>query len=735
MFGLWMAVAGAEAPHSEARPAGISPLFEQRGTGVAGAFRPDRTVQNAKGGAQLRNTRKPSHKKLTHEDGNSIFSIAGTYDTGGVPNNGADLVAVGDFNGDHHADIAVTNYCADAQCQTSSVGVLLGNGDGTFQTAQIYPSTGGYVATSIAVGDVNGDGKADLVVSNQCAPYDPTCEGSVGVLLGNGDGTFQPVQIYDSGGRFAQWVAVGDLDHDGYDDVIVANLQDPEVNCGQYACGNVGVLRANPNGDGTLLPVQVYLSGGLSSEFVALKDLDGDGNQDVIATYVCSDDTCQNGLVEVMPGDGHGTFKTPHTYQTGPYACVGAVGDVNNDGRLDVIVSTGCYDTASYYVEVLLGRPDGTLQTPIATQHQPAGWDQVTVGDFDLDGNLDYAIPAAIELLLGNGDGTFHDSSLPAGGGGIATGDFNEDGKPDLAVDISDKVTVLLNVVNTATTTMLTSSANPAAKNQTVTYTATVTGQHGGTPTGTVTFNDGTTAIATVPLSGSAASFSTSYAALGTHSMTAVYSGDARNLGSTSDVLTEYIKTLPVPSTTTVTSSLNPSLVGQPVTFTAAVASAFGNIPDGELVTFLDGTAQVGTGLTSGGAATFTTSALSAKTHTIKAKYAGDASFKASSGTVKQTVNLYPTTTALTSAPNPSNVGQVVTFTATVTTTAPTQATGNVSFKDGTKIIGTATVDANGVATLNKKISTAGSHSITATYNGDSLSGKSTSNVVVQVVN
>jgi hypothetical protein len=239
--------------------------------------------------------------------------------------------------------------------------------------------------------------------------------------------------------------------------------------------------------------------------------------------------------------------------------------------------------------------------------------------------------------------------------------------------------------VNPATTaTSLISSANPAR----VTYTATVTSQYSGAVTGTVTFQDAGSTIATVPLASNQAAYSTTYTKAGYQAITATYSGDASNLGSTSATLMEYIDS--VASKTVVTTSGSPSLVGQPVTFTAAVTSTHGAIPDGELVTFYDGTTAIGTGTTAGGVATFTTSSLTAKTHTIKATYAGDDMFEPSTKSVKQVVDKYTTTTTLSSSLNPSNYGQAVTFRATVTSTGPNTPTGKVEFKNGTKSMGTA---------------------------------------------
>jgi hypothetical protein len=169
------------------------------------------------------------------------------------------------------------------------------------------------------------------------------------------------------------------------------------------------------------------------------------------------------------------------------------------------------------------------------------------------------------------------------------------------------------------------------------------------------------------------------------------------------------------------------------VTFTATTTSTYGAIPNGELVTFYDGTITIGTNTTASGVATFTISSLTAKTHTIKATYSGDPNFKPSTGSVIQVVEKFATTTRLTSSPNPSQFGQVVTFTAHVTSTGPAP-TGKVKFLDGTTGIGLATLNGNGVAKLTKSTLAVGTHPITAQYLGDAFSAKSTSSVVNQVV-
>ena len=185
-------------------------------------------------------------------------------------------------------------------------------------------------------------------------------------------------------------------------------------------------------------------------------------------------------------------------------------------------------------------------------------------------------------------------------------------------------------------------------------------------------------------------------------------------------------------TTTALRSSLNPSLVNQSVTFTATVSSS-PTVPDGQIVTFYDGTTALGSAAITAGTAAYTTSSLSAKTHLIKAKYAGNVWFKRSSGTVTQVVQKCPTTTSLTSHPNPSSPGQAVTFTATVTPSGPYAVSGKVKFRDGSTDIGTASLS-GGIATLNKSTLAVGTHAITAQYLSDAFNDKSTSPVLNQVV-
>src|SRR5208283_3997363 len=139
--------------------------------------------------------------------GSSIFLATAAYGTGGQY---AYSVAEGDVNGDGIPDLVVANYCASStNCANGTVSVLLGNGDGTFQAAVSYGS-GGQDAIAVALADVNADGKLDVLVANECA--DDTCtNGSVSVLLGNGDGTLQAAVSYVTSGDYAISVALGDV--------------------------------------------------------------------------------------------------------------------------------------------------------------------------------------------------------------------------------------------------------------------------------------------------------------------------------------------------------------------------------------------------------------------------------------------------------------------------------------------------------------------------------------------
>ena len=187
-----------------------------------------------------------------------------------------------------------------------------------------------------------------------------------------------------------------------------------------------------------------------------------------------------------------------------------------------------------------------------------------------------------------------------------------------------------------ATTTTLVSGANPSSYGQSVTFTANVTSAFSGVPTGTVTFKNGNATLGTGTLSGGMASYSSSTLTVATHTITAVYKGDADNSTSTSPVVSQVVTK--AATTTTLMSSLNPSTTSAQVTFTATVASTTSGTPTGTVL-FKSGTKSLGSKTLSGGTASVTTSMLAAGTDTITATYNGSADFTTSSDELTQVVN------------------------------------------------------------------------------------------------
>jgi predicted esterase len=332
---------------------------------------------------------------------------------------------------------------------------------------------------------------------------------------------------------------------------------------------------------------------------------------------------------------------------------------------------------------------------------------------------------------LSSGSTTFTISTLTTGGTDNIKAEYP--GDASLASSTSNVVEQVVDPA--ATTTALVSSLNPSNGGQPVTFTATVTGQYGGTPTGKVTFYNGSAKLALVAMSGGVASYTTSTLPGGTNPITALYGGSNSFSASTSAVLNQTVNGgSGGPTTTTLTSSLNPSAYGQAVTFTAVVSPA---PPNGETVEFIQGSAtELGTGTLSGGTATFTISTLTTGgTDNVKAEYPGDSNFGSStSNVVKQVVDKATTTTALTSSLNPSNGGQPVTFMATVTPQYTGTPTGKVQFYNGSAKLALVALS-DGVASYTTSSLPSGTDSITGVYNGSNSFLTSTSAVLNQTVN
>ena len=525
-------------------------------------------------------------------------------------------------------------------------------------------------ANPFSYGAVPADFNGDGKLDLVACTYDPQARAyAIDLALGNGDGTFSSPTRISTG--FCNRLGAADVNADGKLDLLFSTADGLWVYLG--------------NGDGTFNINNPGRSPApFSNRAPLLVDLNRDGKLDIALAV-------QAGGIAVALGNGDGTFGTFTNFSISggsePIQVVSA--DFNGDGKVDLAATNpGPPPFEGTTVSVLLGNADGTfgLPTDFSVGTYPT---YLVAADLNGDGKPDLAVTnlqsASVSILLGNGDGTFVPSTnLPVPyPGQIAAADFNDDGKLDLAVVAIGQLSIL-------------------------------PGLGGGTFGPRVDF---------------ATAASSEALAVGDFNL------DQKPdvLISANDVLSIFLNTHPpVASHTQVATSGSPSLVGQPVTFTASVTSPSWTIPDGELVTFYDGLIALASVALSKGTAAYTTSSLSARTHTIKAAYAGDTTFKPSKGALTQVVQKYATATTLTSTPNPSNSGQVVTFTAQVTSRGPIP-TGRVRFLDGTIRIGAANLN-GGIATLNRSTLAVGTHPITAQYLADPASAKSTSPVVNQVV-
>ena len=312
----------------------------------------------------------------------------------------------------------------------------------------------------MAVADLNGDHKCDIVVANTRSFY--SGNSSVGVLLSNGDGTFQPVITYDSGATWVYSVAVADVNWDGKLDLVASNrcadsCINPDIMVNPLAAladdfGRVSVLLGN--GNGTFQAAVTYTTGGYEASAVAVRDVNGDGKPDVLVTdrFTLSSLNGDGGDVGVLLGNGDGSFQAPVNYRAdGEYTQGIAIADVNGDGKPDLLAANRTRSPSRLppgNIGVLLGNGDGTFQ-PVVTYDAGGYGSSVAVADLNGDRKPDLVVAnqfndnpnyynGSVSVLLGNGNGTFQ-SALSYGPGGnmpiaAVAADVNGDGKPDLVL-------------------------------------------------------------------------------------------------------------------------------------------------------------------------------------------------------------------------------------------------------------------------------------------------------------
>lgn len=363
-----------------------------------------------------------------------------TFYAGVAPNS----AVAGDFNRDGKLDLVVADSCQNSACDTVGVvTVLLGNGDGTFHGRKKFQAGPfGTAALFVTSGDFNRDGKLDVLVINTGI----NVFGDVSVLLGNGDGSFQPPVSYAVGGSTPVWAAAADFNHDGNPDIAVSVT----------TTNSVAILIGN--GDGTFQSAVNYAVEG-APQGLAVADLNHDGKLDLAVANECGHDpACRQGTVSILLGHGDGTFAAQTSFFVGIFPLAVSVADFNGDGQRDLVLTLPCGTDGSCItnggVGVLLGNGDGTFQS--VSVYIGAGLDtaELGVGDFNGDHHadvvaLDYQT-GDITVFVGNGDGTLQTGVLFTVGANpisVVVADLNRDGNTDMAVvsQIPNDVNVLLN--------------------------------------------------------------------------------------------------------------------------------------------------------------------------------------------------------------------------------------------------------------------------------------------------
>ncbi|HEX8811843.1 MAG TPA: Ig-like domain repeat protein, partial [Terracidiphilus sp.] len=714
---------------------------------------------------------------------------------GGYSPSLGNLVAA-DFNSDGIQDIALTN---DSGTGTASIEIFYGNGDGTFSTTPVViPNVGSSLGedfpVNLRVADVNRDGKPDLIAFI-------ALDGTVGVLLGNGDGTFQPEATYASG-ETTQMGDVGDLNHDGFPDIVAPNLDSGTIsvflNNGDGTFGNPTTYQT----DHVLNPPVYYYPDPSS---VVIGDLNNDGNLDVV---IANRNTNQ---VTVLYGKADGTLQqfTPLQVNTaqGPYQVV--LADLNNDGNPDILVN----EPVSGHVGVLINGQTWTttvLNVPLygaqseqetltasysgdsanmastaapltlagsnATAATKLDWTpSATTSVFGtaipsgvLDASVENNVPGAItytaQLVGGAGTPVASGEMLPAAGAYSLTATFTPTNTNDYAPSTAS---IAFNVTKASVAETLASSASQVAPGASFTVSDVLVSKISGTPTGVVTFFAGTSSLgsATIDATGTA-TLNVATLPAGNYSITASYLGDGNfntdtaaaisvvvGAPSISLAIDQSALTISAGGTGTETLTVTPVLG-----YTGNVTFSCGNLSPGITCAFAPASGSVGpAGLQS--TLTITTvgpsssaSAQSKSSATLVATgsaaalasilliwlpgrrkrvilsallgmIAASALFVGCSGGggSKTTTPTGPEATTLSVSSSATKVasGSPVTLTAALTGTNAATATGNVTFYDGTTKIGQGTLS-GGSAQLTLNTLTVGAHSITASYAGDS---------------
>lgn len=643
--------------------------------------------------------------------GNADGTFASTSSGGSsVSGPAANLVAVFDFNSDGILDFATAG--------SNGISILLGKGSLTYGPP--VPYSGSATPISAVIADFNGDGHEDFA---EIAP------GGIALILGAPGGTLESADLYDLGAPLSG-VVIADFNGDGVPDIAVnAPGSSPKILPG-LGGGKFSIPGTSRGSQGSLAP---YMWTG---------DFNGDGHADLLYTGISPGG-------RVFFGKGNGTFSAAATITLPdmPQTGVTAIGDFNNDATTDFAeLEYEAYDVA-------LGQKNETFDILSNFDFTLASTNGAAVGDFNHDGKLDIVFsqdePNPIQVLLGNGDGTFQMGrqlaavNLPQA---IVTGDFDGDGNTDIAVCLG-----FFNLAQVFFGNGDGSFQDPVNVPLQREYDQMAVADIDGDGKSDLIFTDGYL-IAIIRntgnrtfgpeqhvLAGSIAGFAVKDVnGDGLPDIIVANGNNTTNAGSNATTVTVLLNQGAAKSVSGALSVLpEPSTFGQPFTISLSISPESSSLPtptgsvnisiDGELVASIPVT---GTTLTYHDT---NSPSIGVGAHTVLAAYSGDANYLAATFTYQHDIVpiIYPTTTTLVATPNPVIASQTVRFTATVTSPGqnanpPNGLVGSIVFRDGSANLGTVTLNTGRTATFDTALLASGTHSVTATYLGYTASGQQT---------
>jgi len=656
--------------------------------------------------------------ELLFGKGDGTFASADFYDlahtVGGA--------AVADFKGDTFEDIAVT-------VDGTFPRLLLGDGSGKFTLAPDQNT--GYSLPSpdvtLLAADFNGDAKPDLNLGNMVLNQSSAGTQSIAYNLGNGLFT-APVSIPNSSPVLA------DFNRDGRMDMLQTSGQQIIVSLGES--------------NNSFTTVATTLHQGAASGFFNVGDMNNDGKPDLVLNYFDH--------LEVWLGNGDGTFTyaTSIDIQNVVNDVIAVVADVDGDGNADIILAPDSNPAGRFGpLAIFYGNRNGTFQAPV---YLPISrrYSQITIADLNRDNRPDMVMTdgAAIAVMMNLGNRTF-DSEVDFIAGRAVSAlnvvDVNSDGYPDIVVANpgGTTVTVLLNQPNGNSSQgapisgTLSVAPEPSVGTQPFTIAITVSSQTSGgiTPTGTVGFSLDGAFLANVQLANGSASYNFSGSLIPIqHAVTAAYSGDS-SYASRIFSVSHTVQPPTYATQTVLTATPSVVLASQTVRLAAQVTGAV-PIPSG-VVTFLDGSASLGSAsISSSGIAYFDTALLGPGVHSLAVKFQGFTQYgfnfttayvaaifsPSTSSPATILVNTDATSTTLSGSATSPTAGTVVAFTANVGSAAGVPF-GGATFYDGSSILGTSSLKADGTSTYSTASLSAGAHSITAAFNANGPFAGSTS--------